>query len=279
MGIRRDGEIQLLCWNSRRRLLPAGVLQPVHSNTRLLWIPASELSFVTLLSEGQRFSELRLWCNSSIFIYYLSLQMTFHLSWSCSIILYGRELPKEMPCARWFGCSCPRSCREQPGHWEATWAHGTGRTAVTTPGISAAIQARTQRAASGVGSAGGKPDVGDWVDLSVKFFLYMFFCSAGHIRKHHKHHLQSSPLFRQWLWAQPVLGRSFVDVVNSGQIQLCPLSLEKKYGKTHFIYGEHEFKGTTDLWRGHVSHKGLCPGAFTCRIRSMCPSPGQSWCC
>lgn len=48
MRINQDGEIQLLCGNSRRRVLPARVLQPVCHNTRLLLSPASELSFVGL---------------------------------------------------------------------------------------------------------------------------------------------------------------------------------------------------------------------------------------
>lgn len=56
MGIRWDGEIQLLCRNSTRRLWPAGVLQPVRSDTRLLWSPASELLFVSLGFLGMDFA-------------------------------------------------------------------------------------------------------------------------------------------------------------------------------------------------------------------------------
>lgn len=36
-----------------------------------------------------------------------------------------------------------------------------------TQGMSAASQTRTQGAAARVGSAGGKPDVGGWVDFGV----------------------------------------------------------------------------------------------------------------
>lgn len=144
-------------------------------------------------------SELRLWCNSSIFSYCLSLQMTFHLSWSCSIILYGRELPEEMPCVRWFGC--PRSCREQPGHWEATWGHGSGRAAVTSPrDVYCNPDKNTDRGAvAGVGSAGGKPGVGGWVDLGCEVFpLYVFLFSWAH-QKTPQAPFTESPLFRRWL--------------------------------------------------------------------------------
>lgn len=46
VGINQNGEIQHLCRNSRRRVLPARVLQPVCRDTRLLLSPASELSFM-----------------------------------------------------------------------------------------------------------------------------------------------------------------------------------------------------------------------------------------
>lgn len=51
--------------------------------------------------------------------------------------------------------------RRQPG--ATAWAG----LQLPTPGTSAAIQTRTQGAVSRVGSAGGKRDVGGWVDFGV----------------------------------------------------------------------------------------------------------------
>lgn len=129
-----------------------------------------------------------------------------------------------------------------------------------SPGTSAAIQMRTQGAASSLGSAGGKPDVGTWIDFGVWSFSFICFSVQLGTSENTKSTMYSvSPLQAIALSSAHIRQKFCLTPVNDVQIQLCPPSLEKKCWKTHlFIYKEHRPPS------GRVSHEWLCPRAFTC---------------
>ena len=105
----------------------------------------------------------------------------------------------------------------------------------------AAIQTRTQGAASRAGSGGGKPDVDPWSGFwGMEFFLYLLFCSAGNTGKHQKHHLRCVPptLLQVTALSSACIRQKFcLTQVRDVQIQLRPPNLEKKNWKTHHLQG------------------------------------------
>lgn len=103
-----------------------------------------------------------------------------------------------------------------------------------TPGTSAAMQTRTQGAVSRVGSAGGKPDVGGWVDFGVRDFSFICFSVHLGTSENTKSTICGvSPLQAMALSSAHIRQKLCLTPVKDVQIQLCSLSLKKKCWKTH----------------------------------------------